>query len=511
MNLKILLISQIFVTFCNVIVLYSNEIQYREEMVCVETYNGLKFPSNGDNPINAYIAFQYDNPQNNGLPIWGPNKQGVSYIWEYYPIQQKGYYVTFWWANNGSFQWKDGDSDSYYGCHPYPKGGAPRGQTATSHYWELAGMASGTDNISTLSGSPLTVDKGVWYTQAFRVHINADGTKTGRFYIDISDTSKNNIIEYTAKPDWGESNPPFPALIFGDSPWGHIYYGTERMSGILGRIKIFNKSLSLNDLKKEALDMSKLVTAEGKKNIWWGKTSFKSVDDLFCDYGSKRSFHWANSKHKARLIEIKKKNNRNRTIKFETEAIDKCCSITLPIYICINNTTIYSVKVLRGKHFTVNIIELPQELNAGDSLLLNLKFESKTIGELRDTLLISNSSSVNPLSLYLKGICEYNPCVPKKYLKHPDRFYLGQKIIDTYKTLKTINYQLLIPSNVELIICNIYGQKVKDIVQKKQPAGHYSIKWDGQNNDGFVVPPGIYFYSLIIGKRIRYSKLILIY
>jgi hypothetical protein len=394
MNFKIIFLLTLFLLYHYIIIVKGDEIQYGEKRLSVETYNGLKFPSNGDNPSEAFVAFKFDNPQNDGLPIWGPDRQGVSFAWEYFPIQQKGYYVTFWWANNDSFKWKDDESDSYYGCHPYPQGGAQGGQT-TSHYWELAGLESGADNLTTLAGFPLTVEKGVWFTQAFRVHINTDGTKTGRFYIDISDTSRNKIIEYTARADWGESNPPFPAVIFGDSPWGSEYYGTERMSGILGRIKIFNKSLSLNDLKKEALDMSKLVTEDGKKNIWWGKTSFKTVDDLICDYGSKRSFSWADSNNTARLIKIHK----------------------------------------------------------------NTSWQKK----------------------------------------------------NTYITIKTISYQLSIPSNVELVIYDIYGQQVKNLVHQKQPEGSYSVKWDGLNDHGFIVPSGVYFYYLKAGKIFKSSKIILIH
>jgi len=371
------------------------ELQCGEKRLPVEAFNGLKFPSNGDEPVDAFVAFQFDNPQNDGLPIWGPNKQGVSYIWEYFPIQQRGYYVTFWWANNGSFVWKDGDSDSYYGCHPYPQEGA-FGAESTSHYWELAGMDSGADNLQTLAGFPSTVDKGVWYTQVFRIHLNSDGTKTGRFYIDVTDTSRAHIIEYTANADWGESDPPFPAVIFGDSPWGSHYYGTERLSGILGRIKIFNKALSLNDLKKEALEMSELVTEDGKKNMWWGKTSFRTVDDLNCDYGSKRSFHWADSINKARLINVTK------------------------------NRALYGTN-------------------------------------------------------------------------------------NSLKTIQTINYQLPVASCVELVIYDLSGKKIKNLVNQNQEDGSYSIKWDGLNDHGIIVPPGVCLYYLKAGCKEESSKIILIH
>lgn len=256
-----------------------------------EPLYALDFPSNGDSPSDAFVALQFANPHSNGLPIWGPSDAGVTYIWRYRPVQQTGYYVTFWWSNNGSFLWDGGGSNSYYGCHPYPTTGNSSG---TSHYWELAGMASGNDSVNTLSGSPLTVVKDEWYTQALRITVNGDGTKTGRFYIDLPSTANGNIIQTTATSGWGETNPPSPAVTFGDSPW-YASFGHERMSGQLGQVKIFSSVLSEADMLDEAADMSQLVTAAGEAAIWWGKAGFADVDDLTCDYGTARSFAWANS------------------------------------------------------------------------------------------------------------------------------------------------------------------------------------------------------------------------
>jgi hypothetical protein len=245
------------------------------------------------------VAIQFPDPHLSGLPIWGPNGGGVTYIWKYRPRQQAGYYVTFWWSNNGSFLWKAGGSDSYYGCHPYPRGG---GTGTTVHDWELAGMDSGADNIDTLAGSPKAVVKDAWYTQAFRAVRNSNNSKTGRFYIALPSTANGDTIERTSPVGWGDSLPPRPAVTFGDSPW-YADFQNERLSGILGPVKIFGKALSEADMLAEAADMSRLVTTDGINSIWWGKKNFSSVDDLVCDYGTGRRFVWASST-KATLVQI---------------------------------------------------------------------------------------------------------------------------------------------------------------------------------------------------------------
>ena len=258
---------------------------------------GLQFPSNFDAPVTALVAFQFENPQNDGLPIWGPNHEGVTYIWEYKPRQQNGYYTTFFWAENSTaFTWDGGSPNTYYGCHPYPKGGG--GQTI-GHNWEISGTDEGSDFQATRSGSPLTVVKDVWYTQAFQIKVNSNGSKTCVFFIDLSDTSNGNVIENTAYPNWGETNPPHPALTFGDAPWGAAYYGTERLSGTLGRIKIISTYMTSDEILIEAANMNQLITSTAQANIWWGKNSFDTAEDLICDYGSGRAPVWADQDNKA--------------------------------------------------------------------------------------------------------------------------------------------------------------------------------------------------------------------
>ena len=60
---------------------------------------GLDFP--GSASVSTTMRFRFSNPQNNGLPIYGPNGNGVTYIWKAYPRKQPGHYTTFFWGNDG--------------------------------------------------------------------------------------------------------------------------------------------------------------------------------------------------------------------------------------------------------------------------------------------------------------------------------------------------------------------------------------------------------------------------
>lgn len=258
---------------------------------------GLDFPSNvsGSDQAAPFVAMQYLNPHNNGLPIWGTGsgaaRTGATYIWKYKPRQQTGYYVTMWWSNNGSFLWDGGGSDTYYGAHPYPQSS---NNTGTTHWWELAGTDSGADYTSTLAATTKTVVQDVWYTQALRVIVNGDGTKTVRFYIDLPSTANGDIIQNIATSTWGETDPPDPAITFGDSPW----YGSfqhERLSGVLRGLKIFSRGLSEAEMLTEAA--SDTISAA---NIWYANPN-PTPDDITDKSGQGHNFSWADGANKATL------------------------------------------------------------------------------------------------------------------------------------------------------------------------------------------------------------------
>lgn len=255
--------------------------------------SGLDFPSNGDAPTTAFVAFQFLNPHQNGLPFWGANGAGATYVWKYKPRQQPGYYVTFWWSNNGNFLWDGGSSNTYYGAHPYPRGG---GTGTQLHDWELAGMSAGSDWTNTLAGTPHALVTDRWYTQALRIIDNGDGTHRARFYIDLPSTANADVIDVTAPSWFGTVNPPSPAITFGDSPW-YADFQHERLSGVLRGIKIFNRGLSESDTISEAA-ADGLVTAQGLANVWYMNVN-PTPSDISDKSGKGHHPAWADPSHRA--------------------------------------------------------------------------------------------------------------------------------------------------------------------------------------------------------------------
>ena len=64
-----------------------------------------------------------------------------------------------------------------------------------------------------------------------------------------------------------------------------------------------------------------------------------------------------------------------------------------------------------------------------------------------------------------------------------------------------ISYSLMNSANVKLIVYNIQGQLVRSLVNEYQPAGDYSIYWDGCNQNDERAVSGMYIYQITAGNE----------
>jgi len=95
---------------------------------------------------------------------------------------------------------------------------------------------------------------------------------------------------------------------------------------------------------------------------------------------------------------------------------------------------------------------------------------------------------------------------------YPQKFHLSQNYPNPFNTQTTISYTIdnvrtrhAVSQHVELSIYNLLGQKVATLVDKKQPAGSYTVQWDAS---GFS--SGVYIYRFEEGKYNDVKKLILL-
>ncbi|MBE0572288.1 MAG: T9SS type A sorting domain-containing protein, partial [Ignavibacteriaceae bacterium] len=118
--------------------------------------------------------------------------------------------------------------------------------------------------------------------------------------------------------------------------------------------------------------------------------------------------------------------------------------------------------------------------------------------------------SVNSLSDYTSKLSELLKTRGKSGLKSneeivPTEFTLYQNYPNPFNPTTTIKYDLPFASDVSLVIYDILGRKVKELVNTKQQAGRYEVQFDASN-----LASGVYIYRLITEKYLNSKKMILL-
>lgn len=93
--------------------------------------------------------------------------------------------------------------------------------------------------------------------------------------------------------------------------------------------------------------------------------------------------------------------------------------------------------------------------------------------------------------------------------KIPTEFSLLQNYPNPFNPQTQISYKLSAGGFITLSIYDLLGREIKTLVSKDQPAGSYTVSWNGKNEFGNAVPSGVYMYSLKTSNFYGSKKMIL--
>ncbi|HPC35159.1 MAG TPA: choice-of-anchor Q domain-containing protein [Candidatus Marinimicrobia bacterium] len=95
----------------------------------------------------------------------------------------------------------------------------------------------------------------------------------------------------------------------------------------------------------------------------------------------------------------------------------------------------------------------------------------------------------------------------KDYGVEPKEFTLLQNYPNPFNPVTTIKYGIPEAGVVRIIIYNISGQKIIELVNITQNPGWYQTIWNGKNQDGLPVSSGVYLCHInVIGQTKSFSK-----
>ena len=87
---------------------------------------------------------------------------------------------------------------------------------------------------------------------------------------------------------------------------------------------------------------------------------------------------------------------------------------------------------------------------------------------------------------------------------------LGQNYPNPFNPATVIKFSINHDGPVELLVYNVAGKKIRELVNGEMDAGQYRIHWDGKNDSGFDVASGLYFYRLKARDIMKCKKMVLL-
>jgi len=92
----------------------------------------------------------------------------------------------------------------------------------------------------------------------------------------------------------------------------------------------------------------------------------------------------------------------------------------------------------------------------------------------------------------------------------PEAFVLEQNYPNPFNPTTTISYKLPRAETVRIIIYDLTGRQVRELLNESKDAGSYTVQWDGRNQADQTVATGLYVYQILAGQFSQTRKMLFI-
>jgi hypothetical protein len=89
-------------------------------------------------------------------------------------------------------------------------------------------------------------------------------------------------------------------------------------------------------------------------------------------------------------------------------------------------------------------------------------------------------------------------------------FKLSQNSPNPFNPITTIKFTIPKDGNVQLVVFDASGRRVRTLVDEPLRANFYQVRWNGLNDAGRSVASGVYFYRLQAGRNVQSKKMLLL-
>ena len=192
----------------------------------------------------------------------------------------------------------------------------------------------------------------------------------------------------------------------------------------------------------------------------------------------------------------------NGTNIFAQDAIITFDSLVLTpaddIFVEYSDNTVGFIPKYRVAGNTIIIAGASGNSNAVDGLFATLKFYLAG-DDLAETEIVIESFGLNsnlesePIAILVTSVATNDE------LSIPDHFTINQNYPNPFNPTTTISYGLPKNSDVSIIVYDVSGREVRNLIQTNQSAGWYDVTWNGLKDSGNPVSTGLYFARINAG------------
>lgn len=221
------------------------------------------------------------------------------------------------------------------------------------------------------------------------------------------------------------------------------------------------------------------------------------------DYSTYRAYRYPWGSEKINdFIDIKASIEKNKL--FTTNGID---TSSLKISLINYNTFPVTVSSICNNRRGIYVpYEFPQVINPNDSISFRV-FYNKDLDDY-DVDTIKIATNCNNISIPVEGIDLTDVEEKRNEISHD--FFLYQNYPNPFNPKCKINYSIDRAEFVTLKIYDIIGREVAELVNSIISSGDHTIIFNGKNQNGEILPSGIYIYTLRNGNRIISKKMTLL-
>ena len=167
----------------------------------------------------------------------------------------------------------------------------------------------------------------------------------------------------------------------------------------------------------------------------------------------------------------------------------------------------YSVSTPALFAVDVPITALPIPHSAAVSLLETAGYQSITC----DWMVFATDGQDTTASAEIRTITiDARPVLSTDELVIPEVFALHQNYPNPFNPTTTIKYDLPEAQNVQVMIYDIMGRKVRTLVNEFQDIGYRTIQWNATDDYGRPVSAGMYVYTIQAGEFRQVKKMVLL-